>query len=157
MRKPNKKTAAIMIAAVAIVAGGGVAFAYWTAGGDGTGSAATSEGSTDVIVVQTSEVEEMQPGDTAQVLSGNFNNPNSGPAYVGTVTAAIGSVTPAGAGTCDATDYTLANAAMTVNAEVPTGNGVGSWSGATIKFNNKPAVNQNGCKGATVNLTYTVS
>ena len=46
---------------------------------------------------------------------------------------------------------------MTVNAEVPAGDGEGSWTGATIKFNNKAGVNQNACKGATVNLTYTVS
>ena len=124
MRKPNKKSAAIMIAALAVVAGGGAAFAYWTAGGSGTGTAATSASTSNVTVVQTSTVTAMQPGDTAQTLSGNFNNPNNGPAYVGTVTAAIASVTKAGgapAGTCDATDYTLAGAAMTVNAEVPAG------------------------------------
>ena len=159
MRKPNKKSAAIMIAALAVVAGGGAAFAYWTAGGSGTGSAATSAGTSNVTVVQTSNVTAMQPGDSAQTLSGTFNNPNTGPAYVGTVTAAIGSVTKDGAapaGTCDATDYTLASAAMTVNAEVPADD-TGAWSGATVKFNNKAGTNQNACKGATVNLTYTVS
>ena len=109
--------------------------------------------------MQTSTVTAMQPGDAAQTLTGKFNNPNTGPAYVGTVTASIASVVKdagAPAGTCDATDYTLANAAMTVNAEVPAGNNVGNWTGATIKFNNK-ASNQNQCKGATVNLAYTVS
>jgi hypothetical protein len=157
MRKPNKKSAAIMVAAIAVVAAGGAAFAYWTAGGSGTGTATTSAGSSNVTVVQTSTVTAMQPGDSAQALSGTFNNPNTGPAYVATVTAAIGSVTKdSGAvGACDATDYTLANAAMTVNAEVPADD-TGVWSGATVKFNNK-ASNQNGCKGATVNLTYTVS
>ena len=158
MRKPTKKSTAIIVAAVTVLAGGGAAFAYWTAGGSGTGSAATSEGSQDVTVVQTSTVNAMQPGDSAQTLSGTFNNPNSGPAYVGTVTAAIDSVTKADGvtGTCNATDYTLAGAAMTVNAEVPA-NDTGTWSGATIKFNNKAGVNQHACKGATVNLTYTVS
>jgi hypothetical protein len=33
----------------------------------------------------------------------------------------------------------------------------GTWTGATIVFNNKAAVNQNGCQGATVNLAYTAS
>jgi hypothetical protein len=45
---------------------------------------------------------------------------------------------------------------MTVNAEVASGNAKGSWTGATIKFNNK-ASNQDQCKGATVNLAYTIS
>jgi hypothetical protein len=134
----------------------GAAIAYWTVGGSGTGSATVGTNNT-LTANQTVTLSAMFPGDTPQTLSGNFNNPNTGPTFVSTVTASIGSVTPAGAGTCDASDFTLANPTMTVNAEVPSGNGVGSWSGATIQFNNKPAVNQDGCKGATVNLTYTIA
>ena len=158
MRKPTKKSAAIMVAAVTVVAAGGAAFAYWTAGGSGTGSGATAAGSSNVTVVQTSTVTAMQPGDTAQSLNGTFNNPNSGPAYVGTVTASIASVTKAGSPVvgCDATDYTLAGAAMVKNTEVPADD-TGTWTGATIKFNNKSGVNQDACKGATVNFAYTVS
>jgi hypothetical protein len=159
MRKPNKKSAAIMIAALAVIVGGGAAYAYWTAGGTGTGSAATGTGTSAVTAVQTSVVTAMQPGDTAQTLSGNFNNPNTGPAYVSTVTASIASVTKAGgapAGTCDASDYTLATPVMTVNAEVAAGTAQGAWTGATVKFNNK-VTSQDGCKGATVNLAYAVA
>ena len=159
MRKPTKKTTAIMVAAVTVLAGGGAAFAYWTAGGSGTGSADTAAGSSNVTVVQTSTISAMQPGDAAQTLTGKFNNPNTGPAYVGTVTASIASVVKdsgAPAGTCDATDYTLANATMTVNAEVAAGSAKGAWTGATIKFNNK-ATSQDQCKGATVNLAYAIA
>ena len=102
----------------------------------------------------------MYPGDTAQTISGTFDNSNAGPIHVGTVTASISSVVKAGgapAGTCDATDFTLANAAMTVDADVPTGSAQGAWTGATLKFNNKAAVNQDACKLATVNLAYTIS
>ena len=53
-------------------------------------------------------------------------------------------------------DYTLTAAAMPVNAEIPVGAPVGTWTGATIAFNNT-AANQDGCKGATVNLSYAVS
>ena len=157
MRKPTKKTTAIMVAAVTVLAGGGAAFAYWTAGGSGTGTGATAASSSNVTVVQTSTVTAMQPGDSAQTLSGTFNNPNSGPAYVATVTASISSVTKAGSPVvgCDATDYTLAGATMVKNAEVPADD-TGTWTGATVKFNNK-ASNQNQCKGATVNLAYAVS
>jgi hypothetical protein len=159
MRKPTKKTTAITIAAVTVLAGGGAAFAYWTAGGSGTGTAATSTSTTGVTAVQTSTVTAMQPGDTAQTLAGNFTNPNSAPVYVTSVTASISSVTKAGgapAGACDATDYTLATPVMTVGAEVAAGTAKGSWTGATIKFNNK-GTNQDGCKGATVNLAYAVA
>ena len=45
---------------------------------------------------------------------------------------------------------------MAVNAEVPAGTGQGQFTGATIQFNNK-ATNQDGCKGATVNLAYAIA
>ena len=159
MARFTRKSKIAFITAAVVLLTGGVAFAYWTTGGSGSGTASTSNGLSSLTAVQTSTVTAMGPGDSAQTLSGNFNNSNSGPVYVATVTASIASVTKAGgapAGTCDATDYTLASAVMTVNAEVPAGTGTGAWSGATIKFNNK-ATNQDACKGATVNLAYTVS
>ncbi|HCB05886.1 MAG TPA: hypothetical protein PLZ93_25390 [Nocardioides sp.] len=148
---------AVIATALALV-GGGAAYAFWTTTGSGTGTAATGSPAA-ITVVQTGTLTAMYPGDTAQTLSGNFNNPNGGPIHVNTVTVSIASVTKAPgavAGTCDATDYTLTGAAMTVNADVPAGNAQGSWSGATIKFNNK-ATSQDQCKGAAVNLAYTVS
>ena len=157
MAKLSKKVN-VGLATGALVLGCGVAaYAYRTAGGAGTGIAT---GIDHLTVVQTNTVVGMAPGDSPQILSGNFDNGNDDPTYVATVTARIVSVDTAigaPAGTCDATDYTLANAAMTVNAEVPPGDRQGSWSGATIQFNNKPAINQDACKGATVNLAYTVS
>lgn len=158
MSTMSRKTVTIAAALVAVLAGGGIAFAYWTAGGTGNGTAQTGTNAA-IVVNQTSVVTDMKPGDSPQAVSGNFDNTNSGPAYVATVTASIASVTKAPgapAGTCDATDYTLAGAVMTVNAEVPAGTGVGSWSGSTIQFNNKPAVNQDACKGATVDLSFVI-
>jgi len=157
MARSRKLAIAVVLLFVATT--GGIAVAYWTAGGSGTGTAATSSG-TALVVNQTSVVSGLEPGGAAQPLSGDFDNPNAGSVLVGTVTVSIASVVKAGgapAGTCDASDYTLTGAAMTVNAQVPAGNGTGSWSGATIAFNNKPATNQDACKGATVNLAYTIS
>ncbi|HEX6391397.1 MAG TPA: hypothetical protein VFZ89_18175 [Solirubrobacteraceae bacterium] len=149
----------VAVLALAIFAASAVAIAYWTAGGSGSGSASVAEGQSDLTVKQTTTLTAMYPGDSAQTISGNFDNPNSGPSYVASVTASIASVTKAQdapAGTCDASDFTLANATMTVGAEVPAGTAKGSWTGATIKFNNK-ASNQDACKGATVSLAYAVS
>jgi len=137
----------------------GSAFAFWTAGGSGTGSAGVAAGTSALTANQTTVLTAMYPGDSAQTISGNFDNPNSGPIYVSTVTASISSVTKATgapAGTCDATDFTLASAAMTVNAEIAAGTAKGAFTGATIKFNNK-ASNQDACKGATVNLAYAIA
>jgi hypothetical protein len=155
----NKRRATKVIAlTAALVVAGGAAFAWWTAGGSGTGSASTGNVSA-LTVVQTSTVSGLAPGLPAQTLSGNFNNPNSGPVYVASVTASIASVTDTNGDPitgCDNTDYALANAAMTVGAEVPSGNAKGSWTGATLAFNNK-ASNQDACKGAVVHLAYTAS
>ncbi|MFN8190476.1 MAG: hypothetical protein U0R78_08540 [Nocardioidaceae bacterium] len=158
-KRKSRKKFVWVFTAVLLLGVGGTAYAYWTAGGSGTGTATTGTSSA-VTVVQTSTVTNLQPGGAAQTLTGTFNNPNTGPVYVATVTASIGSVTKAvgaPAGTCDATDYTLSNATMTVAAEVPAGNAQGSWTGATIAFNNKAATNQDACKGATVTLAYTVA
>jgi len=159
MRNMPKRVVPVAVALLAILAFSGVALAYWSASGAGTGSAQAAAGTSAVVVNQTTVLTAMYPGDTAQTISGNFNNPNAGPVYVTTVTASITSVTKAvGApsGTCDSGDFTLAGATMTVNAEIPAGNAKGAWTGATIKFNDKAAVNQDACKGATVNLGYSV-
>jgi hypothetical protein len=158
MRKLNKKTivAAVAVASVAAISAG--AYAYWTTGGSGSGNAASGTSAV-ITAIQTSTVTAMAPGVAAQTLSGTFNNTNPGPVYVTTVTASIGSVVKdsgAVAGTCDASDYTLANAVMTVNAEAAADD-TSTWGGATLMFNNKPAINQDACKLATVNLTYVIA
>ena len=151
MRAVSRKKKVVVLAA-AMVGIGGAAFAYWTTTGDGTGEAAT--GTTVAVTVnQTSTVTGLRPGGTAQALSGNFDNPNAGPVYIGAVSALVTGTDKVG---CDATDYTVAGTA-TVNAQVAAGNGVGSWSGLTIAFNNKPAANQDACKGATVSISYSTS
>jgi len=88
----NKKRG-LKVAALAggLVLVGGVAFAYWTQGGTGTGTAATGN-TADITVNQTSTVANLAPGLSAQPLSGNFDNPNSGPVYVTSVTVSIASV-----------------------------------------------------------------
>jgi hypothetical protein len=154
----NKKKIGAAVAAGALVVGGaGVAFAYWSTSGSGAGSAATSAGAADLTVAQTSTISNMYPGDSAQAISGTVTNNAANSAYVTQVVASIAGVTQAASatGTCDASDYTLANATMPVAKDIAAG-ATAPFSGATIKFNNK-ATNQDGCKGATVNLAYAAS
>jgi hypothetical protein len=145
--------AKLVIATVVLLSVGGVAYGYWTQTGSGSGSAETGAGEA-ITINQTSDINGLAPGVAPKTLSGNFDNPNDGPQYVGSVTA---TVTGTDKGDdCDATNYAIAGTAP-VNAEIPNGDGVGSWSGLTIAFVNKPSVNQNACKGATVNISYTSS
>ncbi|PRY67129.1 hypothetical protein B0I08_10722 [Glaciihabitans tibetensis] len=154
--KFSKKTTVIAISAVLLLAGGGAAFAYWTTTGTGTGTAAVGTNEA-VTAVQTSVPVAMYPGNAAQTLSGNFTNPNDGPAYVATVTASIDSVTPGSATAlgCTAADFTLANPEMTVGADVAAGTAVGAWTGATIQMINS-GTNQDDCKDALVTFSYVV-
>jgi hypothetical protein len=157
MHSGRRRTLALVVALFAVIVIGGVVSAYWTGGGAGTGSA-TAGTAVDLTVNQTTSLTPMYPGDSAQVISGTFDNSNAGPTYVTTVTVSISSVTKAGgapAGTCDATDFTLAGATATVNASVPVGTSQGAWTGPSLKFNNKVS-NQDACKGATVHLAYSI-
>ncbi len=138
---------------------GGVAFAFWTQGGTGTGSAKTGT-TTDITVNQTgSAITGLAPGVSPVGLSGDFDNPNTATVHVTTVEVTVDSVTqaPGASGDCDASDYVITGSPMSVPQDLAAGDNVGSWSGATIGFNNKAAVNQDGCKGATVTLSYTSS
>lgn len=153
-----KSRKAVVLGLIIALAAGVGAYAYWTTGGSGSGDAAAGDVQ-NLVVKQTTNLTAMYPGDTAQTISGTFDNPNNGPTYVGAVTVEIDTVTKAGgavAGDCDASDFTLTDKKMTVNAEVPKGNAQGNWTGAKIKFNNK-ASNQDACKGAAVKLKYTIS
>jgi hypothetical protein len=161
VRKISKRKVAATIAITAILIGGGgaAAIAYWSAGGTGTGSATTGT-SAAISAVQTSTVTLLAPGVAPQTLSGNFNNTNSSPSWVTSVTASVSLVTKAvgaPAGSCSASDYTIVGATMAVGAEIAPGSAKGSWSGATIAFNDNATTNQDGCKGATVTLAYAIS
>jgi hypothetical protein len=147
----------VVISTVAMVGLGGAAFAYWTTTGAGTGAADTGDVQA-VKVNQTSVVTGLAPGSGTQPLSGNFDNPNSGPAYVTAITGTVTEVNDALGDTitgCDADDYTIAGTGL-VGADVPAGNAVGSWGNLTIAFNNTGA-NQDVCKNAQVVISYTSS
>jgi len=157
MRNFNKRRLLpVVLGMLTLILSSTVAYAYWTANGSGTGAGTAAASTSNVTVVQTTVLTAMYPGDTAQTISGNFNNANTGPVYISTVTASISSVTKGGvlAVGCDSSDFTLAGNVMTVNASIPVGVG-GAWTGATIQFNNK-ATNQDACKGVTVNLGYAI-
>jgi hypothetical protein len=151
MRKINnkKKAAAVLGAGVIALTSGGVALAYWTSTGAGTGTAATGTVA-DVSVVQTSSSAGLYPGGSVP-LTGNFNNSNAGSVRVGSVTAVVGTL-PTG---CVAADFTISGTAP-VNAEIASGSGVGAWSGLTLTMNDT-AVSQDACKTQSIPVTYTVS
>jgi hypothetical protein len=156
MRKPSKKALAV-VTAVALLAGGGTAFAYWTTTGTGAGTAATTAGTLNNLTFTQSTVNAMYPGDSSQALTVGVKNTGTESTYVTTVKAYI---TTDKSG-CTGADFKIAGVA-TGTALAPTGL---TWTAAdlaangtadatsTIQFNNTTA-NQDACKTATVTVHY---
>ena len=141
------------VALLGVVAG---AYAYWTNSGTGAGTAATGT-NVGITVTQTTTPSGLYPGGPTAALSGKFNNTNAGAVYVNQVSASIASVTGPNItvpNPCTAADYQLNGFPVTVAAEIASGTAQGSWTGASIQLLDA-VTNQDGCKGATVNLTYT--
>jgi hypothetical protein len=133
------------------------AYAYWTQGGGGTGTAAVDTTSA-ITVNQTSTVTGLYPGGPAATLSGNFNNPNASAVTISSITAVVSSISngssDASKPACTPADFSIGGSVGTIT--VPSGIGVGSWTGLTIQLLNT-AANQDNCKGATANISYTAN
>jgi hypothetical protein len=158
MRKISKKSRAAIVGAVVVaVAGGGIAYGYWSTNGSGNGNAATAEGAASLTVQQTAAPSDLAPGTAAGLISGTVHNTATHSVFVHQVSVTISGVTQAAnaTGTCSVSDYTLANPVMPLNAKLAA-NDTTTFSGATLAFNDKD-INQDGCKGATVQLAYTAS
>lgn len=160
LRNPRVRKLLIVGSATALISGG-AAFAYWTSTGSGSGTVASTTPGT-VVVAQTSVITAVNPGRAAQALSGTITNPAGAASsvYVTSLSVTLASVskaTGAPSGACAVTDYTLTGGtSVAVGQNIDPGASV-TWSGPTIAFNNSTTVNQDGCKGATVNLAYTTN
>jgi hypothetical protein len=146
----------IFVGVLVVLAGAAVAaYAYWTSGGSGTGQA-TAGTTANITVNQTSSVSGLYPGGPGVTLSGNFDNPNAGSVQISSITAVVSSISGGGTDAtkpaCTPADFSIGGAVGTTT--VPSGTGVGAWSGLTIQMVNT-AANQDNCKGATANITYT--
>lgn len=149
--KRRKLIAATFVTLLAIV---GVAAAYWTTTGSGTGTATTGTGSA-VSLTQVGTITGLVPGGAAQAVDFTVTNPKSTPQYVTSVTYSIASIqtSPGVAAVgCSAADFTLVQP-NSIAADLPAGASTFSPSGATLAMIDS-ATNQNGCKNVTVNLTF---
>jgi hypothetical protein len=145
----------------------GVAFAYWSSSGSGTGSSSTkTPAASQLEVASYTSPSNMAPGVAAGAITVTVHNKDASSTNASHVVVSISSVdkaTGAPAGSCSASDYTLTGADMTTGAAdlAPDDSAAGgadqtTFSGASLGFNNT-AGNQDGCKGATVNLLFTLS
>jgi hypothetical protein len=175
----TKRTAVLALLAVLAMAAG--AAAYWTATGGGSATATTgTAGAGDIVVNDAAPVgPNLVPGGLTQVLSGTVENTTTDGTTlaISQLVATIAAPTNT-AGACTSTDYQFAASAgwtltdsdvangkvndVATHAYDPTTTNLGSgataaFGGLNLKMVNKPSVNQNGCKGATANVTYAAS
>jgi hypothetical protein len=144
MHKFTKKR--IAIGALGLLAVAGVAVAYFTTTGSGTGNAKV--GTSEALTISAVSASELYPGTSSQVTF-NVTNPSTGHQYVtkvklkevkaykdaGHTEAKVG---------CENSWFTMAE--VTENQDVPTGATELSSKG-TLKFENEP-VSQDACKNA---------
>lgn len=145
--------------AAALVAGSlvvsGVALAYFTDTGTGTGGASVGSPGT-LTVNQTTVATGLYPGDSIP-LEGDFTLAGSSPVDVTSLSASVTSVTNAGTanGGCATSNFQITGTPV-LPGEIQPGTDVGSWSGLSISMSD-PASNQDDCIGATPVITYSVT
>ncbi len=146
----NKKLVAITAGVAIVLAGGGLALAYWTTTGAGSGSGKVAS-SNGTIALTATFADGITPGGSVPV-SFKATNAGSSNLQVGTVTTVV-STTPV-TGTCDASWFAVAPALE--NQTIAHGAiNVALTAGSYLVFTDDLAVNQDGCKGATITLTLT--
>lgn len=119
----------------------------------GSGGVFVGDGPPALVINQTSVMADLYPGLPPQALSGTFTNPGQAPVRIGSVTAALSGITEA-TGACALDNFELVDPVMAVGGEIPVGEDVGTWGGATIRMLDT-AQNQDGCRRARVQISYT--
>ena len=164
MRFTHKKTAAVAVTAVLALSGGGIAFAYFTAGGSGSGSANVGSAPTDAFsITSTGPSSPLLPGNPPQSFEVDVANTTGQAAYVGTVYMKVMTYQESGdAATAEGADIVGCTASwfsvtdsVDVDQVVPAHGSVSSTT-PTIQM---PAqsLNQDACKDASVGIAFTTT
>lgn len=170
MNSSKKRFVLVASTVGAVLVGGSIAVAYWTTTGSGTGAGAVGT-DTPVTVTQDSTVSNLVPGGPAKAIDFTVTSTASGPQQISGVAVTVSSVTKAvgaPAGPCTAADFSVVQpskpsggtpVSIPANGSVAFTSGAGGAqanTGAQVSMVNS-ASNQDGCKGATLVLSYAVS
>jgi hypothetical protein len=152
----GRKRIITAVTATLLILGGGVAFAYWTSGGTGSGTATTGA-STAFTITAAPPVGTIAPGNEGQTVAFTVTNPGDSPQYLTQVTATLADVNGVPwvpTGDCLVEDYTVV-----VSTPAPVGDiaGGGSVGGVVTVTLANTALNQNTCQGQDVPLYLVAS
>ena len=144
----KRRRTALVVSTVTAMALGGVAYAYFSSTGAGTGTATV--GSSSNVVLHATTTGPLYPGGSTPVTF-TVDNPGTGSERVNTIHLA--SVTADGTHTaCTVADFTMPD--VTVAASFAHGNGQTVTPTGTLSMANT-AVSQDACQGATLTLNVT--
>lgn len=152
----GRKSATLALVAVLTITGAGVAFAYWSSTGEGSGSATTGE-SADFTISSETAVGTIAPGSPGQTVDFTVTNDGDGSQYLTAVTVAMATadgVAWVPTGTCLIGDYTATISTTPLFGDIAAGSTVEGV--ATVTLNNT-AVNQDDCQGQEVPLYFAAS
>jgi hypothetical protein len=163
----NSTKKKLVAGAVGLVAIAGVstgAFAYFTSTGSGSGTGTI--GTSHTVTVTGISVSGLTPGGAAQPVSYSFTNTTgNGNQNFGVASVTVDSITPVAGHTCNNTADLTANSANLATTDASTAVGtVNDGATFTASGTNRPTItmndngaNQDGCQGATLNLTVHIA
>ena len=154
MRKSRKATIVIgsTVGALAI---GGVAFAYWSTSGNGSGSAATGTSSEFVVSTDAATGDPLTPGGPTQTVGFHVQNTNSGVQRLSAVSVTVANSDGSTwtSGDCSAADFSIGTPQFT-----PGDIAAGATKDGTVTISmNNLSTNQDDCKDVTVPLYVSAS
>lgn len=160
MFKVNKKIVAGLAAGTAVVAGGGVAFAFWSTTGTGSDPSTSNATPAAVTYHTTFDAATLAPGTTVPV---SYSASNSSPTDLSIVAPTYtitsdSTYTKADHSTASCADFlSLDNEPSTAGAgnvvtHKTTSNGTLALGTATLSFANSSTIDQSSCEGQTVTI-----
>jgi hypothetical protein len=156
MRFSKKALIATGTGAVVAMAIGGLALAYWTTSGNGSGSATTGTSSSFVVTTDAATGGPLSPGGPSESVTIHVNNPSTGHQQLSTVHVTVansnGSAWTSVAG-CSAADYAVTDPTFSAQDLAA---GATYDTSVTIAMNNLSS-SQDGCKNVTVPLYVAAS
>lgn len=151
MSKFGKKKYLIAGAAAIAIAGAATgAYAYWSSTGTGTGSSTTGTSTNFVVTVDSTTTGDLTPGGATDIVTFHVKNPGTG---FENLINTVASVVSTSNGGCTAGDFAVGTPVITYGEIAPTTTVDGSFS---LQMKDNP-VNQDACKGVTVNLKVAAS
>ena len=150
MLRMTKKKAAVIGGVSAAVVTGGVAFAYWTSDGTGTGSVTTGDSVAWEVTIDSTDLAGLTPGGPGETVSFHVKNNNTG---VQALQGTVASVVDTSNSGCTAADFDVSATTITYG-DVAAGATVDGTFEITMV---NRAANQDDCKNVTVNLEVAAS